>query len=552
MQADVLFERATLFDGHDLLPSPVSIAIAGGLVTAVSEESLEHLVGPHTQRRDMRGAFVMPGLVDVHNHHAIAGRAELFELSLPVGASRDEILAAVAAHAANTPEGGWITGGPWGTNLLAELNSLESLALLDEAAQGRAVVLIEDSRHNRWASSEALRRAGIDYASGSADASADAGVLRDRETQRPTGVLLERAGLLVEHALAAQGGFSEAQHRASAQHGVAVLNSFGVTTFQDAAASRDILAALKQLDDSDELNAWVVSSITMNDDIFGFSPVGQALVDLAEPYRSRHHRPDFVKVFLDGVPPARTAAFLEPYLPDDEHGHDFAGALLIPQAEFGALVESVAGQGLGVKVHCAGDASARAVLDTVEHLRRSGDHTTRVHIAHGQILAESDIPRLAELDVTADMSPFVWFPGVIPTALTQVLPAEVASRVQPTRDLLENGALLAMGSDWPVSPTPNPWVGIHGLVTRADPFRQTPGTLWPEQALTVGEALRICTANGAEAMGLGAVTGRIAEGYSADLILLDASPFDRDPHTLVDTRVLETWFEGRVVHRAND
>lgn len=548
MQAELLFERATLFDGKDLHGSPVSIAIADGSIIAVSAQSLEHLVGPDTVRRDLDGAFVMPGLVDVHNHHAVAGRAELFELRVPLGASVDEILAAVASYAAGLAEGEWITGGPWGTNLLAQLNNTEVLARLDEAAGGRPVVLIEDSRHNRWVSTEAMRRAGIINGSHAHDE----GVLRDPVTGASTGVLLEGAGLLAERALARDGGVSDEQHRSASQYGVEILNSYGVTAFQDAAASLPILQALKSLDDADELNAWVVSSLTINDDIFGFSPIGQTLIDLAEPYRSEHHRPDFVKIFLDGVPPARTAAFLEPYLPDAHHGHDFSGSLMIPHDEFSDLVQDLAAQGFGVKVHCAGDASARAVLDAAERLRQSGDTSTRVHIAHGQILAESDIPRLSKLDVTADMSPFIWFPGIIPTALQQVLPAHVASRIQPTRDLIDDGALLAMGSDWPVSPTPNPWVGIHGLVTRADPFRSTPGTLWPEQALTLTEALRVSTSNGAEAMGLGDVTGRIAPGFSADLIVLDSNPFEHDPLQLVDTRVEETWFRGRVVHRSDD
>lgn len=548
MFADLVLENATVFDGHALLPGRRSIAISAGTVVEVSATALASRIGPSTERRDLRGGFVMPGLVDVHNHHAVAGRAELFELRIEVGASVDQILDAVAGRAASLPEGTWITGGPWGTNLLAELNSAESLARLDRAAGGRPVVLIEDSRHNRWASSEAMRRAGIlDGAH-----TVDEGVLRDKRSGAPTGVLLEAAGLLVEHALDAEGGFTDEQHRASSQRGVEVLNGFGVTAFQDAAASLPILRALKELDDEARLNAWVVTSLTINDEIFGFSPIGQALIDLAEPFRSPHHRPDFVKIFLDGVPPARTAAFLEPYLPDEDHGHGFTGSLMIPREEFEALVLQLAGQGFGVKVHCAGDAAARTVLDAVERLREMGDASTRVHIAHGQFLSERDLPRLAELDVTADMSPFVWFPGVIPTALSQVLPQPLAGRVQPTRELLETGARLAMGSDWPVSPTPNPWVGIHGLVTRADPFRANPGTLWPEQALTLTEALRVCTANGAEAMGLGEVTGRIAAGFSADLILLDQNPFEREPLTLVDTRVIETWFEGRTVHRADD
>lgn len=545
MQAELLFERATLFDGRNLLDAPASIAISKGAVIAVSVDSLEHLVGPATVRRDLAGAFVMPGLVDVHNHHAVAGRAELFELGLPLGASVDEILAAVALHAVSLDEDEWITGGPWGTNLLAQLNDVSTLARLDAAAGGRPVMLIEDSRHNRWASSEAMRRAGIL----AGEHAHDEGVLRDRETGDPTGVLLEGAGLLIERALASDGGVSDEQHRAASRHGIEILNSYGVTAFQDAAASLPMLQALKSLDDDDELHAWVVTSLTINDDIFGFAPIGQALIDLAAPYRSQHHRPDFVKVFLDGVPPARTAAFLEPYLPDDEHGHEFTGSLMIPHDEFSDLLQDLASQGFGIKVHCAGDASARAVLDATERLRESGDLSTRVHIAHGQILAESDVPRLSRLGVTADMSPFVWFPGIIPSALQQVLPAHVAARIQPTRDLTDDGALLAMGSDWPVSPTPNPWVGIHGLVTRADPFRTTPGTLWPEQALTLTEALRISTSNGAEAMGLGEITGRIAPGFSADFIVLDRNPFEHDPMHLVDTRVKETWFEGRRVHR---
>lgn len=548
MLADLVFENATVFDGHGLLPGRTSIAIANGVVLAVGDEGVVGLIGPGTERRDLGGAFVMPGLVDVHNHHAIAGRSELFELQIPIGAGVEDILDAVARRAAATPEDAWITGGPWGTNLLAELNGLDTLARLDEAAGGRPVVLIEDSRHNRWASSEALRRAGI---IGGAHSN-DEGVLLDKRSGAPTGVLLEGAGLLVERVLGEEGGFSPDQHRESSRRGIEVLNGFGVTAFQDAATSLPILQALKSLDDAGELNAWVVSSLTINDDIFGFSPIGQALIDLARPSRSTHHRPDFVKIFLDGVPPARTAAFLEPYLPDDDHGTCFTGSLMIPADEFAELIRRLAGQGFGIKVHCAGDAAARTVLDAVQSLRKAGDMDTRVHIAHGQFLSDPDLPRLAELDVTADMSPFVWFPGVIPTALSQVLPQPLASRIQPTRDLLDRGTLLAMGSDWPVSPTPNPWVGIHGLVTRADPFRTTPGELWPEQALTLAEALRICTADGAEAMGLGDVAGRLSPGYSADLIVLDRDPFGRDPMTLVDTVVSETWFEGRLVHRADD
>ncbi|MDA3147303.1 amidohydrolase [Leucobacter sp. UCMA 4100] len=543
MSVEVIVEAVTLFDGEKLHERPVSVAVSQGVFTAVSGGSLRHLAGPETRVIDGAGAFMMPGLVDVHNHHAVAGRADLFELSIPVGASASEVLEAVARHASDLSQDAWITGGPWGTNLLNELNTLSMRAKLDEASGGRPVVLIEDSRHNRWASSEALRLAGIEVAD------AQAGVLAEAGSTEPTGVLLEGAGLKVEQAMAAAGGITALQHRMSSARGVEVLNSFGVTAFQDAATSLPMLQALAELDTEGELNAWVVSSLTMNDDIFGFDPIGQVLIDQSEAYRTPHHRPDFVKIFLDGVPPARTAAFLEPYLADEQHGCEHRGELLISHDDFAALMAELAGQGLNVKVHCAGDASAREVLNVVETLRAGGDWGTRVHIAHGQILAPSDLPRLGELAVTADMSPFVWFPGVIPHALSQVLPAHTLEKFQPSRDLLTLGAKLAMGSAWPVSPTPNPWVGIHGLVTREDPFRQWPGELCPDQALTVVEALTVCTSGGAEAMGLGEVTGRVREGFSADFVMLDTNPFTEPVTTLVDTRVRETWFCGRSVYR---
>src|SRR5690606_38908000 len=106
------------------------------------------------------------------------------------------------------------------------------------------------------------------------------------------------------------------------------------------------------------------------------------------------------------------------------------------------------------------------------------------------------------LGVSADISPFIWTPGVIPDAIAAVLPPERAARMQPNRALRDAGALIAAGSDWPVSESPDPWEGIQGLVTRADPGGQHPGTLWAEQALTLPEAVAAFTIDAAEAMGL--------------------------------------------------
>lgn len=530
---------------HDL-PVADAIAFGGGRVLAVgtADEVLAHR-DERTVVRDLGGAAVYPGFVDVHNHHALAGRTDLYELSLPAGLSLDEILDRVRVYAASLPEGAWISGGPYPSTMMPELSSSAVRARLDEAASGRPAVIMEDSRHNRWASSRALELAGI-----TADAIPESGVtVLDPDDGQPTGILLEAAGIPVEEALARGGGLTPEQHRRSSQRGIELLNGYGVTAFQDAAVSREILAALQSLDEAGELHAWVVSSLTVNDEIFGFHPVGEPLVALGEEYRTEHHRPDFVKIFLDGVPPARTASFLEPYVPDDVHGAHFHGTTTMDAGELERWLRSVAARGLGAKVHCTGDGSAHLLLDVVERLRADGVDAP-VQIAHGQFLSGDDIERMPRLGVAADISPFIWFPGVIPTALAEVLGHDRAEHSQPNRSLLDAGALVAGGSDWPVSESPNPFEGMQGLVTRADPLGRAPGVLWPEQAIAADEALEVFTINAARAMGLGEVTGSLTPGKSADFVIVDRDFVAGPADDIIGTRVRETWFAGRRVFSA--
>lgn len=359
-------------------------------------------------------------------------------------------------------------------------------------------------------------------------------------------MLLEAAGIPVQEAYDRSGGLTAAQHAAASRRGVEILNSFGITTFQDAGVSVEILEALAALDRADELDAWVVSSLLINDEIFGFDPIGEPLLDRGEEFRTAHHRPDFVKIFLDGVPPARTASFLEPYLADAAHGAHFHGETTMTLDELIGWLRSVARRGLGAKVHCTGDGSARLVLDAAAQLRDEG-FTTPIQIAHGQFLAESDIPRLQALDVSADISPFIWYPGVIPQALAEVL-GERAEHSQPNRALIDAGARVAGGSDWPVSDSPNTLEGLQGLVTRADPLGRAPGTLWPEQAITAEEALEVFTINAATAMGLGDETGSLTPGKSADFVVLARDAIAGPAEDIVRTEVISTWFAGRRVH----
>ncbi|MCW2288257.1 hypothetical protein EDF60_0814 [Leucobacter luti] len=523
-------------------PHAEAFAVAGGRIVAIgSAAEVAALATPATEIRELDGAFVMPGLVDVHNHHAVAGQEELFELRVPLGAHLDDIVSAVRAHAAALPNDAWIVGGPWASDRLGEINTAAALAQLDEAAGGRPVMLSDDSHHNRWVNTRAMEIAGV--------TPGQDGVVLDAEG-RATGVLLEAAGIPVAQAQREVGGLSPEQDRAASKHGVSILSSFGVTAFQDAGVSTPTLEALRALDSAGELDAWVVTSMLVNDEIFGNTVIGNDLVFDGERFRTEHHRPDFVKIFLDGVPPTRTGAFIEPYLPDDVHGDHFHGSTLLDPAELTDWLRRVADKGLSAKIHCTGDASVHAVLNAVETIRSEGYTDTRYQVAHGQFVHPDDVPRFGALGVAADISPFIWVPGPIVEAIREVLPRERADQMQPNRSLLDAGAVVAGGSDWPVSPSPNAWEGIHGLVTRADPSGSYPGTLWPEQAISLAEAIAAFTIGGAEAMGLAAETGSLTVGKSADFVLLSRDPFAYPETELVETTVTETWFAGRLVYTA--
>jgi predicted amidohydrolase YtcJ len=268
-QADLLLINGVIDTLDHAHPRVASLAVKAGKVHSFGAAA-EAAAGPGTTVIDLGGGYVMPGLLDVHNHHMVAGQMDLFELNEPPTKTVDELLSAVAGQAKRLAQDAWVVGGSWGSGLLAELNSANALARLDAATGGRPALLKDDSKHNRWANSRALELAGI----GDGTPDPEGGQIMRDASGRLTGVLIEAGGVLVEQALARLQPMSTKDLARAAERGIEILHSYGVTGFQDAAASLQLMQALKELDDAGNLHAWVVTSMQANDFIFGTNPLG--------------------------------------------------------------------------------------------------------------------------------------------------------------------------------------------------------------------------------------------------------------------------------------
>jgi len=542
--ADLILENARAYTVDRRNPWAEEIALRKGKIIHVGAAgSTRNLRGAATKGVDLKGRMVLPGLGDVHNHHMRGGQLDLFELSFPANATFDQILGLVHERAAKVAPDEWICGGIWSSELIPRLRRHEARAALDDASSGRPVMLRDDSLHNRWVNTRAIELMGLTLST----PDPELGHIERDAAGAPVGLLLEKASALAERAALASIADPLARETASTKRAIEILNGYGVTAYQDANTTLSMLQALAGLDRRGELNAWCVGSLPVFDTLTGTEFFGEALIARCEEYRTPHVRPDFLKLFMDGVPMTRTAAMLEAYLPD-EHGRATVcrSFLRLPDVVHWLIRAETLGK--GIKVHCAGDAAVRDILDAVEIVRKMRGPGPIHHIAHASFIDPADIPRFAELNVVADLCPAIWFPCAITLANAAVIDAGRANRYWPNRDLHATGALIAAGSDWPVVGLPDPWFGLEGMVTRRNPKGLQPGTLWPEQALELPTALEIYTYNPARAMGIGHLTGSIEVGKSADMIVIERNLFEVEPNQLSKTRVLATFFEGRLVH----
>ena len=533
-----------LRDGHfltgDTWQRGSMVVSEGRIVSVGSWDDAASRRSPGTEVRDLDGAWVTPGFHDAHVHPTSAG-LEMNACDLSGAETADESVRAVAAYAQSRPDVPWILGGGW--SMEAFERGTPTAALLDAVERHRPVYLPNRDHHSAWVNSVALALAGIDEHT--PDPS-DGRIERDA-SGRPTGCLHEGAMSLVADIAPRPSPGDLRQALLSAQ---AYLHSLGIVGWQDALVGTglgmaDSLDTYIDLADADELTGKAVLALWWDRDR-GTEQIPE-LVERRARAKAHGVRATSVKIMQDGVCETFTAAMLDPYLDRDGHATDNHGLSFIPADDLRECVAQLDALDFQVHVHALGDRAVRDSLDAVEHARgRNGDRGNRHHLAHLQIIARDDLGRFASTGAIGNAQPLWACREAQMDELTLPFLSPTARESQYLfRSLLDAGARLGFGSDWPVS-TPDPLAGMHVAVNRRPPGEADVEPLIAAERLTAVEALAAYTSGSAYINGLEGSTGVLAPGLAADLAVLDRNLMS-DTTRLSDTRVLHTFVDGRQV-----
>lgn len=544
--ADLVLQGGVVHTVNTDQPRAEAIAVSGNEIVFVgSNAGVASHIGPQTEVVELDGRLLMPGLIDAHLHPIGGSLKNLYQCNFPFSADPQEVQRTVARCVAEQPDAEWILGGQWDSGFFDRFDMPSPRSLIDEVSGDVAVYLVDDSGHNGWVNSKALELAGVT----SATPDPEGGTVTREEDGSPSGVLIETAQALVRDLITP---YTDEQNLNAARYFSNYANAFGITAAKAAAIREPHIAAFHDADQTGTLNVHMATSIRTP---YGprTEPLDYDDIDrIRDAYASGNVHTEYVKIFLDGVPtPARTAAMLSPYVADEAHGEDFdGGPVHVGLETLTADLIELDRRGYTVKIHTAGDRSVRIALDAIEATREAlGNQEKRHELAHAGYIDTLDLPRFRDLNAVADLCPVIWHPSPIIDAVISAVGEERGERYWPIRDLIDSSAPLLAGSDWPSAvPDANPWSGIEAFVTRQHPKGMTEGALWPEQAITIEEAVEIYTVHGARAMKMEDKIGSIEVGKLADFIVLERNIFEIPATEIAEIEIRQTYFEGELVY----
>jgi len=522
-ELDTAYIKGRIWTGVRGAPIETAIGIVGARIAAVGDGAVRARVGKRTRVVDLGGAFVVPGFVDGHVHFLLAA-ATLTPPDLRHTATRQEFARRVGDAAKQLPSGEWLLGGNWDAELWG--GELPSRQWIDAVTPQTPVALTRLDQHMWLVNSLGLKLAGIDR---NTPEPAGGRIVRDASGD-PTGIVIDMGKSLIQKVIPPRSDATiHRMMRTGIEHGL----RNGVTQAHSMGLDWDTHNALLRLRALGETDMRFFSFIPL--------PDWEKMADIVK----REGRGDDwvrwggLKGLADGSLGSRTALFHRPY--DDAPGT--RGIRVMPLEGMREWVTQADKHGLNVSIHAIGDQANDDVLDLYEGVAKAnGTRDRRFRVEHAQHLTPAAIPRFARQDVIASVQPYHaiddgrW--------AIQRVGAERLKGTYAFKSLIDTGAHVCFGSDWPVAPFA-PLTGIAAAVLRQTIDGKNPGGWMPEQRITVEQALMAYTAQNAYAGFQEDRLGRLVPGYIADLVVLDKDLLQIDPQQIGTVKVLRTVVDGK-------
>lgn len=520
-----IFTAARSVVGPDQAATPgQAIYVSGGVIRDVGPR--DEIVSRHRHALviDAGDATILPGLTDAHAHLYGLGLS-LETVSLVDTSSYEDVIARVRQRAATAEPGEWILGRGWDQNDWP-VKEFPTAGPLDAAVPDRPVWLRRIDGHAALANSTAMRAAGITAATPDPPGGR---IVRDARGQ-PTGVFVDEAMDLIERVVPAVTAEQRKRRVLAAAREIA---RHGLAEIHDAGADDDTIGVVRELVDEKRFPIRVYAMLSDRNEVRNWFAAGPMIGHGGRlTVRS-------VKMYADGALGSRGAALLEPYR--DDPGN--RGLMISSVEHMSDVARRARAAGFQANTHAIGDRGVRNVIDAYEAAGVGA--ADRYRLEHLQVVAPSDFPRLARAGIIASMQPthatsdMYW-------AEARVGPERIRG-AYAWRTVLNAGGRLALGSDFPVEAV-NPWFGIYAVVTRKDQKNWPAGGWYPDEKLTLAEAIRGFTYDAAFAAFEEDSRGTIEPGKLADFTIVAGNPYAMPVDELFKVRTKYTIVGGEIVY----
>ena len=534
--ADVVLVDGKVWTGADSPPQE-AVAIRGSRIlgTGTSQAMLK-LASPAAKIIPLHGRLVLPGFNDAHVHVQLGG-ANLVGVHLTDTKSQAVFRERIGAFAKTVPPGAWILNGLWDQERWSPI-ALPTHQLIDDVTPNNPVAVARTDLHMILANAYAMKLAGVDRNTKDVPGGV---ILRDADGN-PTGIFKDAAKALILSKVPAETEadmerYFLATQKTAAENGVTSIQDMAISSNDPAGPLK--LLALQSLSRQGKLKLRVAECLPLAD--------GKQMAELGiqANFGNELFHIGCLKSFADGGLGASTAWFTAPYT-DNSSNYGIASDTMQHPEEMYAEFKLADQAGLQLITHAIGDRANHVILDFYERLEKEdGPRDRRDRIEHAQTLLPTDIPRFAKLHVIASVQPF--------HAIDDGRWAETrvgAERIKTTyafRSLMDSGAVVAFGSDWPVAPLV-PLTGIYAAVTRRTIDGKNPNGWMPQEKVTVAQAVKAYTANAAYAEGEETNKGSIQAGQLADIIVLSDDIFHINPVDIDAVKVELTFFGGQLIY----